>query len=318
MSVSSSVAGETTIWDLLCSAGLSEGEDKPPGHMQLFVAQSERVWGRLHSLIAKDGVSEECGSEFRQLLVAIAARVMSHPIIAANRYLKRFAEGVTESQARHECQQFSIFALQFDVAQAKFLANAPTEEIYYERLRVLLNEKGIPYRDGHDGELTGQWSADAVHFSWLRKMAAGLGLTFDDVAKIWLALPGTMAFVECTFDNYASIDPSVACGAAFAIENWAANSLWKPWIAGMQQLNADRPADQQIDLQYLTHHEREEQHHSQAMLDELLRSFLEPWFNADRFMKGAERMLTDGVAAYYESQLASLPEKDDSWPDSVV
>src|SRR6185369_5436602 len=114
----------------------------------------------------------------------------------------------------------------------------------------------------------------------------------------------------------ASTDQSTALGASFAIENWAANALWKPWIAGMRRLNATmaRP----VDIGYLTYHNLEEEHHSQATLDELLENFLEPWFDASRFLAGAERILTDGVEAYYASQLATLPDPDETWPDSAA
>ncbi len=241
---------------------------------------------------------------------------MCHPIVAGNRYLERFAKGVTLSQARHELQQFSVFAAQFDVAQAKLIANAPTLEAYLERLKVLLNEKGIPYENGFEGELSGHWSLDTVHFTWLRTMAEGLNLGFEDLAKIWIAQPGTKAFVDATFQCYASTDQSTALGASFGIENWAANSLWKPWIAGMKKLN--RTLVRPVSLGYLTYHDLEEEHHSQATLDELLENFREPWFDANRFLAGAEQILTDGVQAYYSSQLATLPEKDASWPDAAV
>jgi hypothetical protein len=222
---------------------------------------------------------------------------------------------VSFAQARHELQQFSIFAHQFDVAQAKLVANAPTLDAYQERLKVLLNEKGIPYRDGFEGDLTGQWSMTTVHFTWLRNMAAGLDLQFEDVGKIWLALPGTRAFVDATFEHYASTDQNAALGASFGIENWAANNLWKPWIAGMKQLNAT--LSKHVQIGYLTYHLAEEEHHSQATLDELLENFQEPWFNASEFLSGAESMLTDGVQGYYVSQLGSLPEKDATWPASA-
>ncbi|GIW80133.1 MAG: hypothetical protein KatS3mg105_1940 [Gemmatales bacterium] len=268
--------------------------------------------GKVRKMIASGEMPAHRGPEFQQLLIDACARVLCHPIVASNNYLKRFAEGVTEAQARHECQQFSIFALQFDVAQAKLVSNAPTEEAYVERLQVLLNEKGIPYKDGFEGELTGKWSMDTVHFTWMRNMGRGLGLGFEDLGKVWLALPGTKAFVDATFNYYASTDPNIASGAAFAIENWAANYLWKPWIAGMEKFNAGR--DKPVDLGYLKYHDLEEEHHSQATLDELLENFTEPWFDADKFLEGAENMLTDGVQAYYVSQLETLPDKDDTWP----
>lgn len=306
---------EATAGEILQNAGVLEPNTEVPPHMSLFMEQAESILVKLREMTAEGEMPSERHPEFQQLLIDIAARVMFHPIIASNNYLKRFAEGVSLEQARHECQQFSVFALQFDVAQAKLVSNAPTYDAYVERLQVLLNEKGIPYKDGFEGELTGNWRMGSVHFSWMLRMGEGLGLKFEDLGKIWLALPGTKAFVDATFNNYASTDPNIASGAAFAIENWAANSLWKPWIAGMQKLNGQ--LRHPVDIGYLTYHNLEEEHHSQATLDELLESFAEPWFDAEKFLAGAEAMLTDGVQAYYVSQLASLPQKDNTWPASA-
>jgi hypothetical protein len=298
--------------DLLVAAGILSSHDNVPEHLRLFLDQADRVLHEVHELQDRGEMDERAVGEFRRLLVDACKRVLCHPIVASNLYLQRFARGVTFAQARHELQQFSVFAAHFDVAQAKLVANAPTMEAYMERLKVLLNEKGIPYAHGFEGELTGRWKLETVHFTWLRTMADGLDLRFEDLAKTWIALPGTLAFVNATFNYYAGDDQSSALGASFGIENWAANSLWKPWIAGMKKLNARLAKP--VNLGYLTYHDAEEEHHSQATLDELLENFREPWFDSDKFLDGAERMLTDGVQAYYESQLDTLPEKDDTWP----
>ena len=147
-------------------------------------------------------------------------------------------------------------------------------------------------------------------------MAKGLGLEFEEIGKQWLGEPGTQAFVKATFDYYASVNPNIASGAAFAIENWAANYLWRPWIEGMEKLNEGR--ETKVNLGYLKYHDLEEQHHSQATIDELLENFVEPWFDRDEFLEGAEAMLADGVEAYYRSQLATMPESDDTWPTAAV
>jgi hypothetical protein len=304
----------TPIAQLLATAGLVPSTGEVPKHLRLFIEQSERVLEKVRTMLAMEQMTEDRAAAFRQLLVEAAERILSHPIIANNRYLQRFAQGVTLSQARHELQQFSIFAAQFNAAQAQLVANAPTFEAYQERLNVLLNEEGIPYQEGFEGELTGQWRLETVHFTWLRNMGAGLGLEFDDLGKIWLARPGTKAFVDAIFKYYANTDQNYAQGASFAIENWAANSLWEPWIAGMKKLNATLPAP--VDLGYLTYHDLEEKHHSQATIDELFETFSEPWFDAEKFLTAGEAVLTEGVQAYYESQLASLPDRDgDNWPD---
>ena len=312
---------ETTALSLFTIVGLLKDENNIPVHLQLFIEQSEAVLQKVRVMIAEGELSVERGPEFQQLLIDICAHVMCHPIVASNNYLDRFAEGITESQAQHECRQFSVFALQFDVAQAKLVANAPTEEAYTERLQVLLNEKGIPFADGFEGELTGHWTNGTVHFNWMLNMAKGLGMGFEDIGKIWIGQAGTKAFVDATYQLYGSIDPNIASGAAFAIENWAANNLWKPWIAGMEKLNIEREktgTEKNVNLGYLKYHELEETHHSQATLDELLENFTEDWFNREVFLDGAKQMLTEGVQAYYDSQLENLPEKDNSWPSSAT
>jgi hypothetical protein len=305
----------TPTLQLLSAVGVIGKGEETPAYLQLFAEQADRVLEKVCGLVDAREMSPEQGADFQQLLVDAAARIICHPIIASNKYLERFAQGVTFAQARHEIQQFSVFGLQFDVAQAKLVANARTLEAYQERLKVLLNEKGIPYEDGFEGELTGRWSPATVHFAWMQNTAKGLGLNFEDIGKIWIAQPGTRQFVQATFENYASTDQNVAMGASFAIENWAANALWKPWISGMQKLNAtlQRP----VDLGYLTYHEAQEAHHSQATIEELFETFQEPWFDAAQFFHGGETILTEGVQAYYQSQLETLPEKDDTWPKSA-
>jgi hypothetical protein len=302
----------TPMAELYQKVGILEDARKVPAHLELFVEQSEAVMAKVRGKIAAGEMPEWRGPEFQQLLIDACTRVLCHPIVASNNYLSRFQEGVTVAQARFECQQFSVFALNFDVAQAKLVANAPTEEAYRERLNVLLNEKGIPYKDGFEGDLTGKWDWYTVHFTWMMDMGAGLGLGFEDLGKIWVGTPGAQALAQATFDNYGHIEQNHASGAAFAIENWAANNLWKKWIAGMDKLNATLAAP--VNLGYLKYHETEEEHHSQATLDELFEIFMEDWFDAEKFFAGAERMLTDGVQAYYDSQLAELPEKDSNWP----
>ena len=303
---------ETNSLEMFRKVGILSEDESVPDHLKLFAKQADEVLSRVRSMLERHEFTEEQAHDFQQLLIDCCAWVMCHPIIAGNNYLKRFSQGVTFAQARREVQQFSVFGLQFDVAQAKLVANAPTPEAYQERLNVLLNEKGIPYKDGFEGELTGKWNPSTTHFTWMQNMGRGLGLNFEDLGKIWIALPGTKQFVETTFNTYASTDPNIAAGATFAIENWAANALWKPWIAGMKKLN--ETLESPVNLGYLTYHESEEAHHSQATLDELLEDFQEPWFDTERFIDGAKRTLTEGVQAYYISQLENLPEKDRTWP----
>ncbi|HIF33716.1 MAG: hypothetical protein ABGX22_12960 [Pirellulaceae bacterium] len=55
---------------------------------------------------------------------------------------------------------------------------------------------------------------------------------------------------------------------------------------------------EQIDLGYLKYHDLKEQYHSQATLEELLMNFVDPEFDTENFLQGAENMLNDGVLPY--------------------
>jgi hypothetical protein len=125
--------------EMFATLGIVADVHNPPRHLQLFAAQADRAMEECRALVEQDQMTPEAEADFQQLLLDTCARVMCHPIVAGNRYLERFAQGVTFAQARHELQQFSVFAAQFDVAQAKLVANAPTVEAYEERMKLLLN-----------------------------------------------------------------------------------------------------------------------------------------------------------------------------------
>ena len=316
MGTSLSVDLNTPMAELYERVGILDKATEIPSNLDLFVKQSESVMAKVREKVVNGEMDASRGMEFQQLLIEACARILCHPVVATNNYLSRFSEGITIAQARFECQQFSVFALNFDVAQAKLVANAPTLEAYRERLNVLLNEKGIPYKEGFEGDLNGQWHWTTVHFTWMMNMGAGLGLGFEDLGKIWIGTKGAQDFAKATFDHYGHIEQNHASGAAFAIENWAANNLWKKWIAGMEKLNEELKTP--VNIGYLKYHDTEEEHHSQATLDELLEIFMEDWFDSEKFFEGAERILTDGVQSYYEYQLSELPEKDSSWPNRAT
>jgi len=296
--------------------GVIDSVNLLPDHLKLYISQADRKMVVVRDNVQKHQLSQEKAVDFYKLLVRAGRDILNHPIIANNQYLDRFSEGVTYEQARHEMQQFSIFAVHFNAAQAKLLANAPTFEAFEDRLKILLNEYGIPYEQGgFEGELTGKWNLKHNHFMWILNSAEGLDLGFKDVGKINFALPGTRDFVDATYEYYANEDQSIANVASFGIENWAANKLWEPWKKAMQKLN-ETPGIR-INLGYITYHDREEKHHAQATINELFDNYREPWFDEDKFIFGAESILNKGIQPYYESQLEHLPGKDESWPNKA-
>src|SRR5262245_55594185 len=113
------VASSPTAVELFVAAGILRDQTKVPAHLRLFASQADRVLREVHALVERGEMISAAAADFTQLLADACAHVMCHPIVASNRYLERFSQGVIFAQARHEVQQFSVFAAQFDVAQAK-------------------------------------------------------------------------------------------------------------------------------------------------------------------------------------------------------
>ena len=79
----------------------------------------------------------------------------------------------------------------------------------------------------------GRFRFGAAHFEWLLRFAAPLGLGFDDLGKRRHATPATEHFCDELLRVYGSEDTSVAEGASYAVEHWAAAGFWKELIAGL-------------------------------------------------------------------------------------
>src|SRR5689334_488662 len=93
---------------LLADAGILESPVDVPEHLRLFIDQADRVLAEVHELETGGEMDSDTCAAFRRLLAQACARVLCHPVVASNLYLRRFAQGVKFSQARHELQQFSV------------------------------------------------------------------------------------------------------------------------------------------------------------------------------------------------------------------
>ena len=85
----------------------------------------------------------------------------------------------------------------------------------------------------------------------------------------------------------------------------------------MNKLNES--LEKKVHIGYLTYHRKEEHHHSQSMLVELLESFLKDDFDQEKFFLGAQTVLTQGIQAFFEAQLKEISEKDKAggWPEKA-
>ena len=104
------VTSGLSAMEMFAAVGIVADVHNPPRHLELFAAQADRAMDACRALVEQEEMTPEAAADFQQLLLDTCARVMCHPIVAGNRYLERFAQGVTFAQARHELQQFSVFA----------------------------------------------------------------------------------------------------------------------------------------------------------------------------------------------------------------
>ena len=245
---------------------------------------------------------------------AVDEVVDSHPVVTSNAYTSWFARGDASTEdVRHLTVQFSVFSHLFVEAQLRKVINAPSLESYRAGKEILLNELGVVFRPPRaqpaDTEIDpalvategtvdgGRFRFGAAHFEWLLRFAAPLGLGFDDLGKRRHATPATAHFCDELLRVYGAEDTSVAEGASYAVEHWAAAGFWKELIAGLEIYNARVGAS--LPLAFWTWHDRVEDQHAAHTSDELVEAVALDGFDADRFLAGAAEML-DGVKVFWD------------------
>ncbi len=247
--------------------------------------------------------------------------VASHRVVVDNAYTRWFSTGdATVDEVRHLAVQFSVFSHLFLEAQLHKVLNAGSLDAYRAGKEILLNELGVVFRpsrvvvvegatpaaaDDVDPALVstegtvdgGRFRFGAAHFEWLLRFGEPLGLGFEQLGKRRHGSPSTLHFCDELVRVYGSEDPSVAEGASFAVEHWAAAGFWKELIAGLRDFK-DRECPE-LPLAFWAWHDKVEDQHAAHTDDELAAAFSTPGFDPERFLAGAAEML-DGVAAFWD------------------
>lgn len=246
--------------------------------------------------------------------------VAGHPVVVDNRYTAWFEQGdATLAEVRHLTVQFSVFSHLFVEAQLRKVINAADLDTYRAGKEILLNELGVVFnaagRASRPGAASGHDDADpalvategtveggrfrfgAAHFEWLLRFAEPLGLGFTDLGKRRHGTASTLFFCDELLEVYGSEDAATAEGASYAVEHWAAAGFWKQLIAGLEAFTARQC--ERLPLAFWTWHDKVEDQHAAHTDDELAEAYAQPWFDEDRFLAGAARML-DGVQVFWD------------------
>jgi len=243
-------------------------------------------------------------------LAAFQARVdhvvHSHPVVVDNAYTRWFATGTaTWDDVRHLTVQFSVFSHLFVEAQLRKVINAADVDSYRAGKEILMNELGVIFngRTDDEGVATegtvdgGRFRFSAAHFEWLVRFAAPLGLAFEDLGKRRHGTESTLFFCDELMRIYGNEDPSIAEGASYAVEHWAAAGFWKDLIAGLRAFKSRECPN--LPLGFWTWHDKVEDQHAAHTADELAEAFFMPGFDEEKFLKGAAEML-EGVKAFWD------------------
>ena len=261
-------------------------------------------------------------TRFRQRVEAL---VHHHPVVVDNAYTRWFATGSADrDEVRHLTVQFSVFSHQFVEAQLRKVMNAADLDSYRSGKEILMNELGVVFRPtragaaapargsgsvpdedrvdpdivGTEGTVEGgRFRFTAAHFEWLLRFGAPIGLGFDDMGKRRHGTASTLFFCDELLRIYGSEDPSIAEGASYAVEHWAAAGFWKELIAGLSAFK-ERECPE-LPLGFWIWHDKIEDQHAAHTADELAEAFFRSDFDEEKFLAGAAEML-DGVMAFWD------------------
>jgi hypothetical protein len=245
----------------------------------------------------------------------VEALVHHHPVVVDNAYTRWFAAGAADrDEVRHLAVQFSVFSHQFVEAQLRKVLNAADLDSYRSGKEILMNELGVVFKPSHGGGAAaegvdpeivstegtvdgGRFRFTAAHFEWLLRFGAPIGLGFNDMGKRRHGTRSTLFFCDELLRIYGSEDASVAEGASYAVEHWAAAGFWKELIAGLSAFK-DRECPE-LPMGFWIWHDKIEDQHAAHTADELAEAFFRPDFDEERFLAGAAEML-DGVKAFWD------------------
>ncbi|MEJ7584923.1 MAG: hypothetical protein WKF43_12780, partial [Acidimicrobiales bacterium] len=241
-------------------------------------------------------------SELDTFRARVGTFVDTHPVVVNNGYTRWFATGqATRDEVRHLTVQFSVFSHLFLEAQLRKVLNAASLDAYRTGKEILLNELGVVFRPPRGSTATtedvdpalvategtidgGRFRFAAAHFEWLLRFGEPLGLGFGDLGKRDRGRPATLFFCDELLRVYGADDPSVAEGASFAVEHWAAAGFWKELTAGLRVFKQRECPD--LPMAFWTWHDKVEDQHAAHTDDELAAAFVDEGFDEERFLRG--------------------------------
>lgn len=279
---------------------------------------SLKVSAKIAEKVKNGEISTDDAARFSRFVDTCNRELMTHSVITDNKFCQWFAKGEADRDCiRHFITQFSVFSNLFLVAQTLKVINAgslggmrASKEILANELGVIFNNKGAATEDITDTDRQGDpeivsiegtvdggtFRFKAAHFEWLLKFGAVVGLSFKDMGKRRNGSPATIFFCDQLMTIYGHEDPSLAEGASFAVENWAAAGFWKQLIKGLEIFKErEEPG---LPLAFFTWHDRIEDQHAGHVMDELEALYFDSDFDEEKFIAGGRDML-NGVEAFW-------------------
>jgi pyrroloquinoline quinone (PQQ) biosynthesis protein C len=265
----------------------------------------------------RGGYGVDKAQRFLRFQQRIDRELLTHPVITANRYAVWFSRGEQSlPQVKAFVVQFSVFSNLFLLAQLHKVINADSVEGMRASKEILANEIGVIFNRGaapvqraanDDTDPTlvategtvegGTFRFRAAHFEWLMRIAARLGLEFDDIGKRRHGTEATLHFCDELVRLYGSPDYAVSQAASYAVENWAAAGFWDQLVQGLRRFNERQGLA--LPLAFFTWHSRLEAQHARHTQEELEEIYFQRAVDEDAFLRVGAEML-DGVAVFWD------------------
>ncbi len=302
------------------TVGVFKESNIPATSSASHLTTSMRILERLH----QGELTRSQVDDFQDFLNQVDREFFQHRIITDNTYTRWFQTGVvTDDELKYFIRQFSVFSNQFLVAALLKVINSPTLQQSRASREILLNELGVIYRklggsmdsptatteaekdrEGDPEVVSTEGTVDggicrfrAAHFEWLIAVAEGLGLHYEDLGQRKHGSPTTLHFCDELQRLYGSDDPTIAEGASFAVENWAAAGFWQELEDGLVRIKQTRHPH--LRLAFFTWHNRVEAQHAGHTLEELEEVYFKPGFDRHKFIQGGKEIL-DAIAVFWD------------------
>ncbi|MFN8371199.1 MAG: hypothetical protein U0T83_11325 [Bacteriovoracaceae bacterium] len=131
------------------------------------------------------------------------------------------------------------------------------------------------------------------------QFAQPLDIRFSDLGKRRFRTPSTLFLCDELERLYAGEEYSVAAGASYAFQTWAASDVWDDLYKGLLRFKNSKL--EKLELGFFTWHNKEQEQYLKQTRTELAEVYFDPDFflDEDLFIRSAKAMIK-AITAFWD------------------